>query len=150
MNERGTKFYYQTKNKVLFDLYLNGLLPSSVRLPPFLPPIREGREQSNKNKTLNRNGSIKPHLNNKTSIDTHRNHPQKCHRWQLFAADFEFSVVKLKYFFGVETTAGRWEWLQRAIHSRGMFAFFIWRHFRIGWRPANEHLSALIARHKKF
>lgn len=49
-------------------------------------------------KTLNRNGSIKPHLNNKTSIDTHRNHPQECHRCSrapLFLLN-QFWVVKLK------------------------------------------------------
>lgn len=96
------KILLSNKNKVLFDLYLNGLFAVLGAASAFPAPIREGREQSNKNKTLNRNGSIKPHLNNKTSIDTHRNHPQNCHRWQLFAADFEFSVVKLKYFFGVE------------------------------------------------
>lgn len=33
---------------------------------------------------------IKPHLNNKMSIDTHRNQSKKCHRWFFGAAELKF------------------------------------------------------------
>lgn len=59
------KFYRQ----LLFDLYLNAFFvwtSASGR-------VRDKRCSTEK-KTLNRNGSIKSHLNNKISIDTHRYH----------------------------------------------------------------------------
>jgi hypothetical protein len=50
-------------------------------------------------KTLNRNGPIKPHLNNKTNIDTHR------YQWKLknvtdgcrFSAESIFESLKFKH-----------------------------------------------------
>lgn len=58
-----------------------------VLASPLLPRILLRRWQQNK--ALNRNGSIKTHLNNKTNIDTHRYHTQKRRRW-LFSAEIKF------------------------------------------------------------